>query len=94
MLFRSVDTLTHALEEEHEIKREVCTQVMKWFGEVKDGFWKLDELAAVKEVGLGVLRAYKVSSKFMRIEQEARVDPLARTIPSLSLNLSKSGRLQ
>lgn len=55
-----VDSLTSALEEEHEIKRQVCTQVMEWFGEIEDGIWKLDETAAVKEVGLGILRAYKV----------------------------------
>ncbi|KAK7687152.1 hypothetical protein QCA50_009655 [Cerrena zonata] len=54
-----VQTLTSSLEEEHEIKREVCTQVMEWFGQIEDGIWRLDELAAVKEVGLGVLRAYK-----------------------------------
>lgn len=35
---------------------------MEWFGQIEDGIWRLDELAAVKEVGLGVLRAYKVTA--------------------------------
>ncbi|CAL1707413.1 unnamed protein product [Somion occarium] len=51
--------LSSALETDHEIRRDVSEQVMAWFGQIDDGIWKLDVNATVKEVGLGILRAYK-----------------------------------
>lgn len=55
-----VDDLVSALADEHEIPREVSNQVMSWFGQVKDGSWKMDANAMVAEIGLGILRHYKV----------------------------------
>ncbi|GBE81571.1 hypothetical protein SCP_0313000 [Sparassis crispa] len=55
----SAEELSAALEDRHEIKREVTMQVMAWFGDVTDKKWKMDVAAVVKEVGLGVLRAFK-----------------------------------
>ena len=55
-----VEDLAAALDDEHEIKREVSRQVMAWFGGVRAGLWTMDVDATVKEVGLGILRAYKV----------------------------------
>lgn len=52
--------LVTALEDDHEIRRSVVEQVMGWFGVVSDGRWKMDVGATVKEVGLGILRAFKV----------------------------------
>lgn len=54
----SVVELCSALDG-HDVSRDVCRQVMAWFGEVADGKWKVNVAAAVKEVGLGILRAYK-----------------------------------
>jgi sister chromatid cohesion protein DCC1 len=58
--------LSTALDEEHQIPRTVTWQVMEWFGEMVPGAnetkWKMDVPAVVKQVGLGVLRPYKVSS--------------------------------
>ncbi|THH32287.1 hypothetical protein EUX98_g1901 [Antrodiella citrinella] len=54
-----VTDLTLALEDDHEIKPKVTTQVMAWFGQVDDGLWSLNVNAVVKEIGLGILRAYK-----------------------------------
>jgi sister chromatid cohesion protein DCC1 len=56
----SVEVLTTALENEHEIKREVASQVMAWFGDITLGTWTMDVDAVLKQVGLGILRAYKV----------------------------------
>jgi len=55
----SVETLSAALAEGHEVSRTVSTQVMSWFGEIKDGKWKMDVDAVVREVGLGVLRNHR-----------------------------------
>lgn len=33
---------------------------MGWFGEVGEDRWKMDVVATVREVGLGILRAFKV----------------------------------
>ena len=55
-----VAELTSALEDEHEIKPKVSTQVMSWFGGVNDERWSMNVDAVVKEIGLGILRAYKV----------------------------------
>ena len=51
--------------------------MMSWFGEVDDGIWKMDVKTTVKEVGLGILRAYKVS-----------LQPVAQTGIDLALPLS------
>ena len=56
----SVETLCSALAENHEVSRVVSTQIMSWFGEIKDGRWNMDIGAVVKEMGLGILRNYRV----------------------------------
>lgn len=56
-----VDDLVSALADEHDIPREVSNQVMSWFGQVEDGTWKMDANAVVAEIGLGIIRHYKVS---------------------------------
>ncbi|KAI0344567.1 hypothetical protein BDW22DRAFT_1060919 [Trametopsis cervina] len=53
------DDLLTALEEDHEINRDVARQVMQWFGEVRSSRWTMDVDAIVREVGIGILRAYK-----------------------------------
>jgi len=56
----SVEKLCSALAENHEVSRVVSTQIMSWFGEIKDGRWKLEVDAIVKEMGLGILRNHRV----------------------------------
>jgi sister chromatid cohesion protein DCC1 len=58
----SVLELSLSLEYEHEIRREVTLQVMRWFGEVDaaDMLWKMDIEKVVRQVGLGILRQHKV----------------------------------
>ena len=56
-----VEDLAAALEHDHEVRRDVTRQVMAWFGEVNAGLWTMDVDAMVREVGVGILRAYKVS---------------------------------
>ncbi|KDR83664.1 hypothetical protein GALMADRAFT_235995 [Galerina marginata CBS 339.88] len=55
----SVEDLSSALADDHEVSRAVSTQVMSWFGEIKEGKWKMDVEAVVKEVGLGILRNHR-----------------------------------
>ncbi|KAI9509500.1 sister chromatid cohesion protein Dcc1 [Russula earlei] len=57
----SVLELTRSLEYEHEVRREVTLQVMRWFGEVDaaDELWKMDVGEVVRQVGLGILRRHK-----------------------------------
>ncbi|KAI0661096.1 sister chromatid cohesion protein Dcc1 [Cubamyces menziesii] len=61
-----VSPLVEALEDEHDIRRDVTRQVIAWFGRITDGdspgsmgTWEMDADAVVKEVGLGILRAYR-----------------------------------
>ncbi|KAI8975859.1 sister chromatid cohesion protein Dcc1 [Trametes punicea] len=59
-----VSTLLTALEDEHEIRRDVARQVMTWFGRIseqssKDETWEMDADAVVREVGLGILRVHR-----------------------------------
>ena len=58
----SVLDLSRSLEYEHEVRREVILQVMRWFGEVDaaDALWKMDVEKVVRQVGLGILRQHKV----------------------------------
>ncbi|KAI0790829.1 sister chromatid cohesion protein Dcc1 [Abortiporus biennis] len=57
----SVADLTTAIEEGQDIRRQVTTQVMEWFGDIskEGGKWKMDVEGIVKEVGIGILRSYK-----------------------------------
>lgn len=55
-----VEDLISALADEHEIRRAVSEQVISWFGETKAGQWAMDVAGVVKEIGLGILRNYKV----------------------------------
>ncbi|KAG6857100.1 hypothetical protein H0H87_009661 [Tephrocybe sp. NHM501043] len=52
----SVEALSSSLADDHEVPRSISTQVMSWFGNIKDGKWKMDVNTLLKEVGLGVLR--------------------------------------
>lgn len=56
----SVETLTSALADDHEVPRTVSTQVMAWFGEIRGGKWNMEVNDIVREVGLGLLRKHKV----------------------------------
>lgn len=57
-----IATLVSALEDDHDIRRDITRQIMAWFGRLDDdnGLWEMDVDAVVREVGLGILRAYKV----------------------------------
>ncbi|KAF5387770.1 hypothetical protein D9615_000479 [Tricholomella constricta] len=55
----SVEILSSSLADEHEVPRVVSTQVMSWFGIIKDGRWKMEVNTFIKEVGLGVLRHHR-----------------------------------
>ena len=55
-----VDDLVSALADEHDVPRDVSNQVMSWFGQVEAGTWKMHVDAVVAEIGLGILRHYKV----------------------------------
>ncbi|KJA30199.1 hypothetical protein HYPSUDRAFT_125678 [Hypholoma sublateritium FD-334 SS-4] len=57
----SVEGLTSALADDHEVPRMISTQIMSWFGELKDGRWKMDVEAVVRQVGLGILRNHRAS---------------------------------
>ena len=65
----STEDLLAALEDEHEIKRDVTKQVMGWFGEIQGDRWKMNVQTTIKEVGLGILRAYKVDLSLLRCPQ-------------------------
>ena len=62
----SVLELSRSLEFEHEVRREVTLQVMRWFGQVDDAdeCWKMDVEKVVRQIGLGILRQYKVGFEY------------------------------
>ena len=55
-----VDDLVSALADEHDVPHDVSNQVMSWFGQVEEGTWKVDVDAVAAEIGLGIIRHYKV----------------------------------
>lgn len=52
----AVEELVSVLDDEHEIPRAVSNQVISWFGDVKEGLWKMDADAVIRELGIGILR--------------------------------------
>ena len=68
-----IATLLSALEDDHDIRRVVSRQVLGWFGRVDEGkaTWEMDVDAVIREVGLGILRAYRVrASLFSRCRMD------------------------
>ncbi|KAF9055404.1 hypothetical protein BDZ89DRAFT_18952 [Hymenopellis radicata] len=55
----SVEQLCNALADVHEVPRSVSTQVMSWFGEIRQGFWQMDVDSVVHEIGLNLLRPHR-----------------------------------
>lgn len=59
------------LENDHEIKKDITSQVMSWFGEFSDPVinadtvWKMDAPVVIKQIGLGTLANYKVYLNFL-----------------------------
>ncbi|KAJ7781154.1 sister chromatid cohesion protein Dcc1 [Mycena metata] len=54
-----LEDVTATLADENEISRAVSTQVMEWFGEVRNGVWTMDVESVLSEIGLGILRQHK-----------------------------------
>lgn len=57
----SVRLLADALQDDHDIRPPVTRQVMSWFGDVDEHRWKMDAPSVLKQVGIGILRTYRVS---------------------------------
>ena len=62
----SVRVLADTLQDEHDIRLQVTKQVMGWFGDVDEHRWKMDVPSVLKQVGLGILRTYRVSCVLLR----------------------------
>ena len=56
----SVRVLADTLQDEHDIRPQVTKQVMGWFGDADEHRWKMDVPSVLKQVGLGILRTYRV----------------------------------
>jgi len=55
----SVGVLTETLQDDHDIRPEVTKQVMGWFGDVDEHHWRMAVPSVLKQVGMGILRAYR-----------------------------------
>lgn len=64
-----VEDVAATLADENEISRPVSTQVMTWFGDINDGVWTMDVEGVLREIGLGILRQYKVYSQHFSLAQ-------------------------
>ena len=58
--------LTDALQDDHDIRPPVTKQVMGWFGDVDEHDWRMDVPSVLKQVGIGILRTYRVSCILLR----------------------------
>ncbi|ESK96086.1 hypothetical protein Moror_7431 [Moniliophthora roreri MCA 2997] len=84
----SVEKLSSALADNHEIPRTVSTQIMSWFGEIEDGRWQMDAESIVKEAGLSVLRPHQTNPITVRDLTEAWKEMVGDTFASIvSLDL-------
>jgi len=62
----SVRILADTLQDEHDIRPQVTKQVMGWFGDVDEHRWRMDVPPVLKQVGLGILRTYRVFCGLLR----------------------------
>lgn len=56
----SVRLLADTLQDDHDIRPQVTKQVMSWFGDVDEHLWRMDVPSVLKQVGMGILRTYRV----------------------------------
>jgi len=56
----SVRLLADTLQDDHDIRPQVTKQVMSWFGDVDEYLWRMDVPSVLKQVGMGILRTYRV----------------------------------
>ena len=63
-----IEGLLTALADDHDVPRAVSEQIIAWFGDTKDGKWKMDVLAIVKEIGHGILRNYRVRYVYIYLQ--------------------------
>ncbi|EJU04162.1 hypothetical protein DACRYDRAFT_114561 [Dacryopinax primogenitus] len=50
-----LDNFLDAMEEDHELPREVVRGVIGWYGDVSEERWRADMAGLVREIGLGLL---------------------------------------
>ncbi|KAH9914022.1 sister chromatid cohesion protein Dcc1 [Fomitopsis serialis] len=58
----SIDALCSALHDGYDVRKDVCKQVMAWFGDIINGEWCMDKTAVVRGIGLGMLGPYREES--------------------------------
>ncbi|KAG6378176.1 sister chromatid cohesion protein Dcc1 [Boletus reticuloceps] len=73
-----VDDLVSALADDHDISRGVSIQVMSWFGRIEENTWKMDVNAVVAEIGLGIIRHYKLELTWHRVVDKKH-EPILET---------------
>lgn len=61
-----MERLTGTLQREHDISRTVSLQVLRWFGELNAGMWKMNVDEVLSELGLGILRNHKQNDPIER----------------------------
>lgn len=87
--------LIHALEDDHEVPRDITRQVMCWFGRIDEGqlgsTWEMDADAVVREIGLGIMRAHRVSTMSCFCMRGRLADVEIRMTPSWKTSSCSSG---
>jgi len=61
-----VKLLADTLQDDHDIRPQVTTQTMDWFGDVDEYHWRMDVPSVLKQVGVGILRTFRVSCFLLR----------------------------
>ncbi|KZW00287.1 hypothetical protein EXIGLDRAFT_667661 [Exidia glandulosa HHB12029] len=56
-----IDELVLALQE-HDVPREVTTQILPWFGTVEGNKWKVNVAIVAQEIGVSILQTYQHES--------------------------------
>ena len=77
-----VEPLTSTLVSDHDVPRTVAVQVMEWFGDIRDGRWKVNLQGIMKQIGLTTLQSHKAS---ISLSIFSLLSAAFRTIPSLSM---------
>jgi sister chromatid cohesion protein DCC1 len=68
-----VSLLAETLQDDHDIRPQVTKQVMGWFGDVGEHAWRMDVPSVLNQVGMGILRTYRVlcsSAQFTKVAHE------------------------
>ncbi|KZT62015.1 hypothetical protein CALCODRAFT_463443 [Calocera cornea HHB12733] len=92
-----LDEFLDAMEEDHDLPRDVIRGVIAWYGDVSEERWRADMASLVREIGLGLLTELRdnpmTEAEFMTLWEKKVGDSFANEITLDLLHVRLTNRV-